>query len=135
MAADVGPLHIDTGLVEVMLTAAAAAVPREACGLLVGRGRHVLRVVPVRNVDPSPARYTVSPEDHFATLRAARQEGLAVIGAYHSHPAGEAAPSPTDAAEAVPDFLYLIVGLVPTPEVTAWEFVDGNFAALSLVRT
>ena len=128
-------LRIAANCLAVLVSAARDAAPREACGLLVGRGHEVVRVVPARNVDPSPVRYTVAPEDHFAALRAARRDGLDVIGAWHSHPAGTAAPSASDTAEASPDLIYLIVGLHPEPAVAAWRLVDGNFAAVSLVRT
>lgn len=135
MDAGATTLTLAATLVDALVAEAVAAAPREACGLLVGRGHAVHRIVPARNVDASPARYTIDPADHFAALRAARRDGLTVIGAYHSHPAGPAVPSPTDTAEASPDFLYVIVGLAPVPAVTAWHLVDGNFAGLSLVRT
>lgn len=131
-----GPrLRLPGSLGDTLVAEAIAAAPHEACGLLVGRDGEVHRVVPARNVDASPARYTIDPADHFAALRAARRDGLAVIGAYHSHPAGPPVPSPTDMAEASPDFLYVIVGLAPAPAVAAWRLVDGNFIGLSLVRT
>ena len=126
---------IAAALVDALVAEAVSAAPREACGLLVGRGHDVHRIVPARNVDASPTRYTIDPADHFAALREARRDGLAVIGAYHSHPAGPPEPSPRDTAEAVPEFLYVIVGLVPAPAVAAWHLAGGNFAGLSLVRT
>ena len=129
------PITLPAGLVAALVAEATAAVPREACGLLVGHGHDVHRIVPATNVDPSPTRYTIDPAAHFAALRDARRDGLAVIGAYHSHPAGGSRPSPADTAEAAPDFLYVIVGLVPSPAVAAWRLVDGNFVGLGLVRT
>lgn len=128
-------LTLAAALVDAIVAEAVAAAPREACGLLLGRGREVHRIRPARNVDASPTRYTIDPADHFAALREARREGLTVIGAYHSHPAGPPEPSPTDRAEAVGDFVYVIVGLAPAPAVAAWRLVDGNFSGLSLVRT
>lgn len=135
MDAGATTLTLTAALADALVAEAVAAAPHEACGLLVGRGRVVHRIAPARNLDASPVRYTIDPADHFAALRAARRDGLAVVGAYHSHPAGPPAPSATDRAEAVPEFLYLIVGLVPAPAVAAWRLVDGNFVGLSLVRT
>lgn len=120
---------------DVLVAEAIAGAPLERCGLLLGRPDTVTRLHPARNADASPTRYTIDPRDHFDALRAARAEGLAVIGVWHSHPAGGATPSPTDTAEAVSDFLYLIVGLSPAPEVRAWQLVDGNFEPRHLVRT
>jgi proteasome lid subunit RPN8/RPN11 len=85
--------------------------PNECCGLLVGRRGVVERAVRARNLEAGPTRYLIDPQDHFAAIKAARADGLRVIGAYHSHPAGPAAPSPSDIAEASggSDFLYVIV--------------------------
>jgi proteasome lid subunit RPN8/RPN11 len=117
-----------------MVAAALAATPVEACGLLVGRGRGVVRVVPTANAAQSTTRYVVAPEDLFAVIRDARRDGLDVIGAFHSHPQDHAVPSATDLAEASPGFDVVIVGLLPTPHVRGWRLVDGNFAELDLVR-
>ncbi len=102
-------------------------VPRECCGLLIGAGDVVSRTVRSANADPSPTRYLVDPADHFSAIRSARAEGLEVIGAYHSHVAGPAMPSPTDIAEAQsdPDFLYVIVSLADE-DVRAYRFEDGR---------
>lgn len=134
MAIADAPVRVAQAVLDQLMALSAAAAPPEACGLLLGRGHEIVRAVPARNADASPTRYTIAPEDHFAALRAARRDGLAVIGAYHSHPAGPPEPSATDRAEADPDFLYVIVGLRP-PAVRAWRLVAGNFVAVSLVRT
>ena len=55
------PLTLPAGLADALVVEAAAAAPREACGLLVGRGHEVHRIVPAPNVDPSPTRYTIDP--------------------------------------------------------------------------
>jgi proteasome lid subunit RPN8/RPN11 len=131
-----GPVvEVPGAVLDAMVDQARAAAPAECCGLLVGLGRRVVRAHPARNLAASPARYLVAPEDHFAALRTARAEGLAVIGAYHSHPSSAPVPSPTDRAEAVSDFVYVIAGLAPAPAVRAWHLVGGNFVPLSLVRT
>jgi proteasome lid subunit RPN8/RPN11 len=77
----------------------------------------------------------VSPEDHFAAIRQARAEGLTVIGAYHSHPEGNATPSETDLAEAFddPEFLQVIVGPAQGRFGTAaYRFRDGRFEPVEL---
>ena len=129
------PVEVPGAVLDALVAAAVAGAPLEQCGLLIGEPDVVRRAHPARNADASTTRYTVEPADHFDALRAARAEGLAVVGAWHSHPAGAAEPSATDTAEASADFLYLIVGLAPTPTVRAWQLVDGNFAPRHLVRT
>ena len=101
--------------------------PHECCGLLIGSGDVVERIVRAANADSRPTRYLIDPADHFSAIRFAREDGLDVIGAYHSHPASAAIPSPTDIAEAHngPDFLYLIVSLADE-DVRAYRVEDGR---------
>jgi proteasome lid subunit RPN8/RPN11 len=110
--------------------------PSECCGLLIGDADGIAEAIPARNIATDVAReYLIDPRDHLRAIRAARARGLDVVGAYHSHPRSAAAPSPTDAAAAFSDFVYLIVGLRrEPPELAAWTWADGNFTAVPLVR-
>ena len=108
------------------------AAPDECCGLLIGRGARIESAHAARNLHRSPTRYLVDPADHFAAIRYGRQAGLTVVGAYHSHPASPAAPSPSDDREATdPYFLYLIVSLV-TAETRAFRLVDARMQEVPL---
>jgi proteasome lid subunit RPN8/RPN11 len=115
--------------------AATTAYPRECCGLLLGRGSHVAGAWPAGNLSDHPHRYLIDPRDHFAALRAARAQGLDVVGAYHSHPDAPPRPSATDLAEALEAFLYIIVsvGQDGAAGIGAWRLVAGNFAEVRLV--
>ena len=110
--------------------------PHECCGLLVGGGDCIADAVPARNVCDSPTRYRIDPTDHFATIRRVRQEGRAIIGAYHSHPASPATPSPTDIAEAFDQqFLHVIVSLrdARRADVRAYRIGNGTFQEVPLI--
>ena len=108
------------------------AAPDECCGLLVGTGARIESSHAARNLRRSPTRYLVDPADHFAAIKFGRKAGLAVVGAYHSHPTSAASPSPTDEREATnPDFLYLIVSLV-TAQTRAFRLVDGRMEEIPL---
>jgi proteasome lid subunit RPN8/RPN11 len=111
-----------------MLAHAHAESPNECCGLLVGRRGAVTRSVRARNLEAGPTRYLIDPQDHIDAMKAAREEGLQVVGAYHSHPASAAAPSPSDIAEASggPDFLYVIVA--PMTDAVSGFFVENGTA-------
>ncbi|MEO5742944.1 MAG: M67 family metallopeptidase [Vicinamibacterales bacterium] len=124
-------IRIPAAVVGEMLAHARAEAPRECCGLLVGKASSIMRSVRARNLDAAATRYLIDPEDHFAAIRAARAQGLEVVGAYHSHPASTAMPSPTDVAEASSgsDFLYLIVSLV-NDDVQAYRMADGEFVSI-----
>jgi proteasome lid subunit RPN8/RPN11 len=93
----------------------AAAYPREACGLVLGRaepGRRVAaRLFEVRNVEPTDPRrgFVLEPAGFLAADVAARLAGLDVVGTFHSHPDTPASPSSADAAGAQPGWSHLIV--------------------------
>lgn len=106
---------------------ARAAVPDEACGLLLGRIRgacvEVEHVRLARNIAADAHReFEVHPEDHLALSLEAERLGLDVVGAWHSHPRGPATPSPTDLAAAAHGSAQVIVALATpdAPELRAW---------------
>src|SRR6185503_12046732 len=80
---------------------AARAHPREACGLLLGRGTRIEGIAPAANVHPEPlTRFEIDPAALIAAHRAARAGGPELVGYYHSHPAGHPLPSATDCEHA-----------------------------------
>ena len=108
----------------------AEAYPEEGCGFLLGvltdDGRRrvtATRRAPNRRGDERTRRYELTAEDYREADAAARDQGLDVVGTYHSHPDHPARPSETDLAEATfPGFTYVIVSVRDgAPEaLTAW---------------
>lgn len=129
-------MRLGPGVESAIVTHARQRAPHECCGLLLGNRDTIVDALPAANLAADPLRrYLIDPHDHLRALGAARQRGLEVVGAYHSHPRSTAQPSATDAAEAFSSFLFLIVGLAAEPpELRAWAWSDGNFAPVSLVR-
>ena len=117
-----------------LLAHAVQDAPRECCGLLVGTAGSIVRSVRARNLENGTTRYTIDPKDHFNAIRAARVDGLDVVGAYHSHPVSAASPSPTDLAEANSgaDFVYVIVSVV-NADVRAFRIAAGHFEQVPLI--
>ena len=114
---------------------ARTSAPLECCGLLVGTADRIDECVPTGNVDPSPARFQVDPGEHIRLNRRLRGSGREVVGVYHSHPRGPAAPSATDVAEAAyPEFVHLIVSLADAvrPEVRAFRIENGVVTSVTL---
>jgi proteasome lid subunit RPN8/RPN11 len=88
--------------------------PRECCGLILGAGSRAAFAVPMTNIASGTTRYHIGDAAHVVLRRVIRGwvPPISIIGVYHSHPAGDPAPSPTDIAEAMyPDWIYVIVGL------------------------
>jgi [CysO sulfur-carrier protein]-S-L-cysteine hydrolase len=104
--------------------------PRECCGLLVGEDDLVDEYVCTTNIRAGTVAYQIEPAEHFAAIKRARRRGRTIVGAYHSHPRSPAVPSPTDRAEALGEFLYVIVSLTHTPAIRAYRLVDGGFASV-----
>jgi len=111
---------------------AAAADDVEICGLLLGRGGDVERVVPCANIAPDPQHaFEIDPAALVTAYRAARAGGPLVIGHYHSHPGGDASPSARDAAGAEEGSYWIIAGAT---ELRCWQALGGGkFADVRVV--
>jgi proteasome lid subunit RPN8/RPN11 len=108
------PLALPAAARRAILAHARRAHPRECCGFLIGAGRRVHFTVPMRNVARGRTRYRIDPAAHIRLLRVLRAffPPMGILGVYHSHPEGDARPSPTDVAQAAyASWWYLIVGL------------------------
>lgn len=96
-------LSISIALLDAIREEARAAGACECCGLLLGdpaRGV-VTAILPAANVAAAPEhRFEIDPAVLLRAHRAARGGGAAILGHYHSHPAGESVPSAIDAAMA-----------------------------------
>jgi proteasome lid subunit RPN8/RPN11 len=111
-------------LLDQIIAQAAAEPEREVCGLLLGDEGEIRAVRPAANIAADPARrFELDPQVLFAAIRAERAGGLRVIGHYHSHPNGIAAPSARDAAEAEPGQVWLIVA---GAQATLWRAEAGG---------
>ena len=96
---------------------AEARYPEEGCGFLLGRtgggAKVVERVVVAANASSEGwrSRFLIHPEAVLAAHKAARGEGLEVVGVFHSHPDQPAVPSETDREGAWPGWSYVIVSV------------------------
>ena len=111
------PLHITAEHDAAMRAHGARDFPHECCGFLVGKADGdavtVARTVPAANTrEDSPRnRFEIDPGELVKTDRAARAEGLGVVGFYHSHPDAPAVPSEFDREHAWPGYCYVIVSV------------------------
>jgi proteasome lid subunit RPN8/RPN11 len=102
----------------------------EVCGVLAGtHGAEgepsvVTRTYATENVAETPEiRYLIDPEEQLEAIEAAEDDGLGVVGFYHSHPTGPTEPSETDAARATwPGHSYVICALDGYPFVGSWRW-------------
>lgn len=122
-------------IVEAILWHAVSCMPDEACGLVAADPGGDLRMAyPLTNTDPSPTRFTIAPGEHYGAVRHAEGRGWDIGAVFHSHPAGEATPSPTDLTQPHdPLWLHLIAGFAPTPHIRAWRIRDGSAQEVGIV--
>ncbi len=110
--------------------------PEECCGVLFGKDRgefkDVCEILSIRNInqDQRERRYLISPEDYQMAEREANQEGVEIVGLYHSHPDHPSIPSQFDLEHALPYWSYVIVSVEqgqPT-ELASWVLKDDRSA-------
>ena len=95
-------LELSRAQLDGMIAHAREEAPLECCGLIGGVGGRALRVYRTRNADQSRVHYTVHPEDQLKIEREIEGErGWDLVAVYHSHPASDAYPSPTDLKHAL----------------------------------
>jgi proteasome lid subunit RPN8/RPN11 len=121
---------LEPAIIERLFVEAAAAHPREACGILFGVGERITEVRPCANVHPNPeSHFEIDSQALIDAHRAARSGGPEVIGYYHSHPAGPPEPSAIDRAHTTGDGrVWAIVG---EGRVGWWRDAPGGFEPLS----
>jgi proteasome lid subunit RPN8/RPN11 len=106
--------------------------PNETCGALLGTdredGREVRALFPLTNRrDDSPRnRFSITSDDFRTAERAAVEQGLELVGWYHSHPDHPARPSEFDREHAWPWYSYVIVSVdAGKPQkMTSWLLAE-----------
>ncbi len=90
--------------------------PDEACGVLIGRKEQssiiVKIVLPIKNSRPSDRSFELDSKEHYEAWNRADEEGMEIVGVYHTHPRSKASPSAWD-RESMENYqiLWVIVGV------------------------
>jgi proteasome lid subunit RPN8/RPN11 len=128
-------VEVTSRALAAMRAHAAAALPHEACGILLGEGGRITEARPAANVHPAPrTHFAIDPQALIDAHRAARAGGPQVLGYYHSHPSGPPEPSATDRAGAAGDGrVWAIIAPADQGEdVRFWQDGEQGFVALPL---
>ena len=108
-------MRITDAHLKQIYTHAAETYPHECFGFLVGisdQGGTVHRVVRGANLHTDRTdRFEMDPEEFVQVEKQADDDGLSIIGFYHSHPDWPAIPSQTDITWAWEGSYYLIVSV------------------------
>lgn len=103
---------------ETLCLQAEATYPKECCGILLGQQKNekriVYRIIPIKNAvveKQSAAHFLMDPFTVYKAETVAEQDGLKIVGFYHSHPDCDAVPSEEDIQHIIAGFSYPIISL------------------------
>lgn len=148
---DYRPWTMDQKMTELILTEDARKViikdaestyPHECCGFFYGTDdnkRTVTEAIPVVNTkeENRERRFEISAIDYMKAEQYADENGLTLLGVYHSHPEHAAIPSEHDLRQALPYFSYIIVSVkkAKTAAVLSWKLNDqGRFEQETVIN-
>jgi proteasome lid subunit RPN8/RPN11 len=108
--------------------------PQEACGLISrakparGLPEGGIALWAAENASSDPEHhFAIDPDTLLGITRQIEARGETLVGVYHSHPGGVAAPSPEDVETAAqwPGLTWIIVARQPCPNCGGSGYVDG----------
>jgi proteasome lid subunit RPN8/RPN11 len=113
-----------------------ADYPHEACGLMGGKKegeRTIVRqlvALPNERLDSARNRYKIDPGAYRRAEKAFDEQGLEIVGVYHSHPDHPAKPSEFDRDHAWPWWSYVIVAVAAghSGDLKSWRLSDDRTA-------
>jgi proteasome lid subunit RPN8/RPN11 len=129
-------IFISKEILEEMVRHAKEELPFEACGILAGKNGDVSKVYPLKNEEKSETSYFASPREQIKAFKKIREEGLELVGIYHSHPNSLPRPSRRDIELAFyPEAVYFIISLksLKLPEVRAYKITKEEIEEVKLV--
>lgn len=118
---------LDPKIAAQLIEHAKQVSPKEACGMIGGLNSKASHVYPVKNIEESELTYAIDPNEAFGVIKKMRSDGVDFIASYHSHPATEGYPSPTDRAKASDlNMIYVIVSLrnPRSPQIRAFRISE-----------
>src|SRR5262245_34338494 len=110
-------IQIEKDAWDRMVAHARSAYPDECCGAMLGTidsdTKTVKIAVELDNAyqGEKRSRYELRPEDLLKADRAARQQGMDLIGIFHSHPDADAYFSATDLKNSCPWYSFVVLSV------------------------
>jgi len=117
-----------------MIEHAKALNPVESCGYLAGKDGCITVLYKMTNIDNSPEHFSFDPKEQFAVVKQARNDGLQLMGVYHSHPESPARLSAEDLRLLNdPNMVYIIVSLMNNePTLKAFKIKKESEAEINV---
>jgi proteasome lid subunit RPN8/RPN11 len=135
-------IDIHTEILEEMHRHALADFPNECVGFFFGETKEdhktVSEYVPLENSKEGDQRrrFEVAPLDYIKAEKHALEQGIDLLGIYHSHPLHPAIPSEHDLKQAVPTFSYVIASVTDAKieNTTSWQLDEENNFEEELIK-
>ncbi len=131
-------LRLPKEFADSIITQARSEHPNEACGLIAGTNGEATKLFRMTNAERSPVIYRMEPKEQLRVFNQIDEEGLELVGIYHSHTRSPAYPSATDVVQAYySDAIYLIVSLrdEDAPDLRGFRITDGKVTEIDLEFT
>jgi proteasome lid subunit RPN8/RPN11 len=128
-------ITMDIDALRMINTQAIDIFPDECCGFLFGveldnGERNISLVSQVNNAKEGDKRrrFEITGKDYMHAERFALENGLTLLGIYHSHPGHPAIPSEHDRVAAQPYFSYIIISVVQgsVDHIRSWRLNDAS---------
>ncbi len=121
-----------------ILNSARASRPEECCGIVLAESRESdlgAVLLPSVNADRTEPRrrYRLDHRVHLRAVEAEASGEAVILAYYHSHVAGPARPSGTDARLACPETTYLIASAEGRGELRAFKWDGASFEEEAVV--
>lgn len=131
-------LRLSIEQVNAIVNHAISEAPREACGLIAGKGEKAVSLFPVKNAAANPEKhFSMDSAELLRAYQAIENAGLDCLAVYHSHPNSEPIPSQEDVREAqlnTPNMTHLIISLKPPKaRLQAWRMQLGQADKVELL--
>jgi proteasome lid subunit RPN8/RPN11 len=125
-------IRIERQALDEMIHDAVQSFPDECCGFFFGTeegdNRRVEKIQVVNNSKEGDKRrrFEIAPRDYLKAEQYADEQGLQLLGVYHSHPNHPAMPSEHDRVAAQPYFSYVIISIMEgrADAVRSWRLND-----------
>ncbi|MFW9777891.1 MAG: Mov34/MPN/PAD-1 family protein [Candidatus Heimdallarchaeota archaeon] len=121
-------IHIRKSELKKIQNHAVGEFPYECCGILIGTSAPSLRVTEARKVPNTnrtikTRRYNIDPMSYRKIEEETEENGIEILGIYHSHPNHPATPSEFDLNNAFPNFSYIIQSIDDgkVGAITSWR--------------
>ena len=128
-------LRLPRAFADEIVAQARAEYPNESCGLVAGKAGTAVRIFHMTNAERSPVIYRMDPKEQLRVFNEMDDEGLELVGIWHSHTRSPAYPSATDVSLAYyPEAVYLIVSLANAeqPDLRGFRIREGKISEVSL---